>query len=500
VEIFERLRVAVLFRAALPQLPFGEPLSVRVCVSSVVDGVVERGGRVLSVTASSLRGVMRAFLFALDPTPAQVQAFRSHCGAQRFAFNFGLALVRANLDQRAAERSYGIADSDLTPVVSWSAYGLRRTWNAAKHDVAPWWAENSKEAYSSGLANLAAALSNWSSSRSGTRAGRPVAFPRFKGRRSRPSCRFTTGAFGLAADRRHVRLPRIGVVRTCESTRKLARRVEAGTARIRSATLSWQRGRWHVSFSVELPDREPTARTNGRIVGVDLGISILATLSTGERVPNGRRLDRELTRLRSAQRRMSRRQGPDRRTRTEPSNRWRKARARADRIHTRVANLRRNDIHQMSTRLVRGHEVIVIEDLYVAGMLRNKRLARHIAGAGWAEIRRQLTYKAQWAGVRLIVADRWFASSKTCSGCGAAKAKLGLSERTYVCTACGLVLDRDHNAALNLAALAADTGELRRELPDGSDVRPVVPARPAAALPREDRISGQRHRREAVAR
>src|SRR5206468_7925114 len=109
---------------------------------------------------------------------------------------------------------------------------------------------------------------------------------------------------------------------------------------------------------------------------------------------------------------VSRRRGPERRTRTEPSSRWRKARARADRIHTRVANLRRNDTHQFTTRLVRGHEVIVIEDLYVTGMLRNKRLARHIAGTGWAEIRRQLTYKAEWAGARLVVADRWFASSK----------------------------------------------------------------------------------------
>jgi putative transposase len=102
--------------------------------------------------------------------------------------------------------------------------------------------------------------------------------------------------------------------------------------------------------------------------------------------------------------------------------------------------------------------------------------------------------------VRLIVADRWFASSKTCSGCGSVKAKLALSERTFVCTACGLVLDRDLNAALNLAALAAGTGEFRRELPDGSDVRPGVSARPAVAPPREDRVSGQRHRREAAAR
>jgi putative transposase len=448
--------------------------------------------------------VIRAYLFALDPTPAQVEAMRSHCGAARVAYNWCLAQVKANWQQRAAEESYGIPADQRTPWIDTSAYGLRRAWNAAKDRVAPWWAENSKEAYASGCANLAAAL--------GHRVAGRARMPRFKAkRRARLSCRFTTGAFGLAGDRRHVRLPRIGVIRTCESTHKLARKLEAGTARIRSATLSWQRGRWHVSFSVELPDpelpdpeppdREPAPRAAGRVVGVDLGITALATLSTGERVSNGRRLDRELRRLRRAQRRVSRRRGPDRRTRIEPSNRWRKARARADRIHTWVANQRRNDTHRLTTRLVRAHEVIVVEDLHMAGMLRNKRLARHIAGAAWAEIRRQLTYKAEWAGVRLVVADRWFASSKICSGCGAAKAKLGLSERTFVCTVCGLVLDRDHNAARNLAALAAvGTGELRREQPDRTGVRPARPTAVAVGSLREESCGTQRHRREAVAR
>ncbi|MGH3833373.1 MAG: helix-turn-helix domain-containing protein, partial [Pseudonocardiaceae bacterium] len=229
--------------------------------------------------------MIRAYLVALDPTEVQAEVFRSHCGGQRYAYNFGLALVRANLDQRAAERSYGITEDQLTPAVSWSAFGLRRAWNAVKARRAPWWAENSKEAYSSGLANLATALSHWSASKSGQRVGRRVSFPRFKGRRARLSCRFTTGAFGLGPDRRHIRLPRIGLVRTHESTRQLARKVEAGTARIRSAALSCQRGRWHVAFSVELPDPQPVPRTSGRVVGVDLGIKSLAVLSTGEVVP-----------------------------------------------------------------------------------------------------------------------------------------------------------------------------------------------------------------------
>lgn len=438
--------------------------------------------------------MIRAYLFALDPTDEQVEAMRSHCGAVRVAYNWCLAQVRANWAQRAAEPTYGLTGDQLTPWINTSAYSLRKAWNAAKPEVAPWWAENSKEAYATGCANLATALGN-------RKAGR-ARMPRFKSkRRARLTCRFTTGSFGLGRDRRHVQLPVIGVVRTCESTRKLARKVEAGTARIRSATLSYQRGRWHVAFSVEVDEPAPTPRDGGRVVGVDLGITDLATLSTGEHVPNTRRLDRELRNLRRVQRTCARRCGPDRGTRTEPSNRWRKARARADAIHTRVANLRRNDTHQLTSRLVRDHDVIVIEDLHVAGMMRNRRLARHIAGANWAEIRRQLSYKAERAGARLVIADRWFASSKTCSGCGTAKAKLALSERTYVCLACGIVLDRDENAARNLAALAAvDTAQLVREQPDGTDVRRDRLAGAAVGLPREESVRTQRHHREVVAR
>lgn len=141
--------------------------------------------------------------------------------------------------------------------------------------------------------------------------------------------------------------------------------------------------------------------------------------------------------------------------------------------------------------------MIVIEDLAVANMIRNRSLARRIADASWAEIRRQLTYKTQQTGAELIVADRWFASSKTCSGCGAAKAKLALSERTYVCMSCGIVLDRDANAAINLAALAADRAQSVREQPEGTGVR--RPLADAVGLPREE-PSAQPHRRKMVSR
>ncbi len=404
---------------------------------------------------------VQAYRFALDLTPGQERTASAHAGAVRVAHNWALARVKAVMDQRAAERTYGIADADLTPAIGWSLPSLRKAWNAAKGEVAPWWREYSKEAFNTGLDALARALRNWSDSRTGRRAGRPVGFPRFKSRRrSTPSVRFTTGAIRVEVDRKHVVLPRLGRLKLHESARKLARRLDNGTGRIMSATVRRDAGRWHVAFCVEVDraDRRPARPAS--VVGVDVGVRHLAVLSTGELVPNPRHLDAAQRRLRTLARRMSRRQGPDRRTGQRPSNRWRVAQTQLGRAHARVAHLRRDGLHKLTTRLAREHGTLVVEDLNVAGMLRNRRLARHIADAGFGELRRQLAYKTEWNGGQLIVADRWYPSSKTCSACGAVKTKLALTERTFTCTICGLILDRDLNAARNLAALAALAAEV----------------------------------------
>jgi putative transposase len=177
-------------------------------------------------------------------------------------------------------------------------------------------------------------------------------------------------------------------------------------------------------------------------------------------IANPRHLEIAQRELRRLQRQASRRIGPDKRTRQQPSQRWRTTQARIARLHTAVANARRDGLHHLSTRLVRTHGTIVLETLHVAGMLRNRRLARHIAGVGMAELRRQIEYKSEWAGGRVHKADRWYPSSKTCSGCGVVKTKLRLSERTFRCGECGLVLDRDLNAARNLAALVEQVIEV----------------------------------------
>jgi putative transposase len=414
---------------------------------------------------------VQAYRFALDPSPAQERALWSHCGAARFAFNWGLAYVQAAMGQRAAEASYGIAARDLTPAISWTLPALRKAWNQAKEQVAPWWGENSKEAYNTGLDALARALGNWNQSRTGKRKGPKIGFPRFKSRRqATPAVRFTTGVIRIEPGGRHVTLPRLGTIRTHENTRKLQRRLAGGTARILSATVRQDRGgRWHVAFQAEVERAVATPARPDAVAGVDLGIKHLAVIGTGAGRPhvvdNPRHLEDALGGLRRAGRVLSRRAGPivydpvtGAKTFRQPSAGWLEAKNALARAHARVARLRADALGKLTTTLARTYGTIVAEDLNVAGMLRNPKLARHLAGASFGEIRRQLGYKTGWNGGRLAVADRWYPSSKTCSACQTVKTKLSLSVRVFTCEHCGLVLDRDVNAARNLAALAANPG------------------------------------------
>jgi putative transposase len=383
--------------------------------------------------------VTQAYRFALDPRPIQRRALASHCGAARVAHNWGLALVKIHLDQHR---------TDPRVQVPWTLPELRWEWNRAKDEVAPWWPENSKEAYASGLDGLARALRNWSDFRSGRRKGRPVGFPQFKKKgRCRDACRFTTGAIKVLPDRKHVQLPRIGVLKTHESTRKLARRLEQGTAQILSATISRTADRWFVSFTVEVQRQIPATNGKTTTIGVDVGIRHLAVLSTGEPpIPNPRALERSIRKLRRLNRELARRR--------VASRRRKRARRQLARAHVRAANLRRDALHKLTTTLANEHATVVVEHLNVAGMARNRRVARALADTGLAELRRMLAYKTTWYGSQLVVADRFYPSSKTCSACGWVKAKLTLAERTFTCEVCGLRVDRDLNAARNLAKLA----------------------------------------------
>jgi putative transposase len=213
--------------------------------------------------------------------------------------------------------------------------------------------------------------------------------------------------------------------------------------------------RWFVSFTVEVQRTIPERNHETSVVGVDAGIRHLAVLSTGAIIANPRALDSSLRKLRRLNRQLARRKiGSKRRS---------QSRARLARVHARAVNLRRDALHKLTTSLATQHGTIVVEQLNLAGMARNRRLARALADAGLGELRRQLTYKTTWYGSRLIVADRFYPSSKLCSACGWVKAKLTLAERTFACEACELRLDRDLNAARNLVKLAEHVAQGGRE-------------------------------------
>ena len=378
--------------------------------------------------------MFEAVKVALDPTPAQERLMLSHAGAARFAYNAGLAHVKAALE--AGEKP------------EWSFYSLQHWWVenrdtlAVDSDGVPWWRENSKEAANTGLRSLASALLNWSKSRKGKRKGRRVGFPKFKSKdRETPRFSYSTSGPGtgglIKGDPKALWLPRIGRVHCMEN---VTARVDG--VRVIRMTISRRAGRWYAALTVERDDQTMKQAPKGGAVGIDLGIKDLATLSDGTVIPNPRALDARLKALRKAQKALSRK--------TMGSARRGKAKEHVARLHARIADARMDAINKATTMIARTYTTVCIEDLNVAGMVKNHHLARRLSDASLGEFRRQLEYKTARTGTVLRVVDRWYPSSKTCSNCGTVKAKLSLSERVYQCDVCGLSIDRDLNAAINI--------------------------------------------------
>ena len=419
----------------------------------------------------------RAVVFSLDVSPAQERLLTSYAGSRRRAYNWVLDEVRDNLKIRASERAAGAAEAELTPALSWSAFSLNKAFNAVKEDVAPWWREVSMHAFRSGIADAAAALKNFSDSKKGSRTGRRVGFPTFKTRnRSTPSVSFVEINHQLSwlhPDRHHVRLmlpqssPDADVrrraqnltwIHTTESTRRLFTLVESGRARIQKVTISKRGGRWQAAFSVRylcgLPARRPVAQAtlHTGIVGVDAGLLHLVTLDRmipgltdkEGHIANPRVLGVQLSKLAKLDRALAR-------TEKHSKNRT-KLRQRRARLHGRIAKTRALYLHRLTNDLVDRFDAVAIEDLNLAGMGTKKgRLGRSVADASLGELRRQLEYKSADRGTSLVAVDRFYPSSKTCSCCGAARAKLPRGARVFTCESCGASLDRDVNAARNIA-------------------------------------------------
>jgi putative transposase len=392
------------------------------------------------------------FRYDLSSTPEQDAAISSHVGAVRWAYNWAIAYVSDNWE--------AVRNSSETEYVNNSAYALRKALNAVKDDVSPWWGENSKEAFATGTANAARAFKNWNSSRQGTRKGKQVGFPRFKKKSltNDGAIRFTTGALRLEGD--YIIVPRLGSIRLSERPKPVLWLLREG-ARITQIAISRNGSRWAASISVKMEDElahryfaGKTRKATKKAVGVDVGIKDAYITSDGLVVENPRHYVKLQAKLRRQQKRLSRRQGPDYKNGVAPSKRWEQARDDVRKTHARIVNTRKDFIHKTTRSLIDEHEIVVIEDLNVSSMVRNKHLSKHILDSSFYEFRRQLEYKARWYNREVILAPTFFPSSKKCSQCGEVKAKLSLSERTYNCEACGLVIDRDYNAALNLVALS----------------------------------------------
>jgi putative transposase len=397
--------------------------------------------------------VTRGFQFEVEPTtPGQTVRIAQHFGARRFAYNWALAQVKANLNARAA-------DPAVAPL-AWSFYDLRRTWNQSKQEVAPWWRACSKEAYASGIADLVAALRNWSESKHGRRSGPQVGFPRFKARhRDHGRVRFTTGAMRLEPDRRHLVLPMIGRLRSKENTRRLQRLVANGRARVLSMTLAERGGRLVVSIQAIVALRPRTPAQPDARCGIDLGIGrewavIAHGDGTIQRVTHPAPWAATQKQRRRVARQLSRR--------TVGSRGHRQARAKLAALDRRATNLRTHQTHTLTTTLARRYGTVVVEDLDVAAMGRGmgrRAFRRSVYQAGIGKVRPMLAYKCAQQGGRLLVADRWLASSKTHHGCGGHLADLKLGERTWTCPGCGQLVDRNANAALNLRDWTGPVGD-----------------------------------------
>ncbi len=404
--------------------------------------------------------IEQAYRFALAPAPEQEVFLGASAGASRFWFNQGLALVKERLDERDA------AGPDAEVNIPWSYKALCTAFrgDAIKNELAPWRGEVVTGSYQAGLEALGKALQNFSE---GRKTGRRIGFPQFRRKgQCNESIIFQRPRL---PDSRHVDLDRrLGPIRTKESMRKLTRLLERDEhARVLRSTVKRVNGGWTISFTVRRSAKQRQAYRPRVAVGVDVGIGRAAVLSTGEVFGNARPLQVALTELRRLQRQLDRQRRAnnpgnylaDGRIKPGPktwmkSQRMLRTEARISRLHARVANVRRQQAHIITTHITREYGVIGCETLAVKNLLRNRRLARHLSDVGLGMMLAQLRYKAAWAGSTLVAADRYYPSSKMCSGCGAVKAKLSLAERVFTCESCGHTQDRDENAAVNLAVMA----------------------------------------------
>jgi putative transposase len=377
---------------------------------------------------------------ALKPTKEQTAYFQKAAGTSRFVWNWGLAKWK---------QEYAVGQKP-------KAMALKKSFNAIKYKEFPWLSEMHRDCHAQPFTYLGKA---WDRFFKDIKSKKHANEPQFKKKnRSRDSFYVANDKFKL--NEKSIRLPKIGWVDLTETLRF--------EGKILGATVSRTAKVWFVAIQVDVPQHQAKKkRSGGEKIGVDFGVKAAATLSTGESILSPTPLKSALRRLKIRSRSVSRKLETGKKmkskeklirgTRLHLSNNRKKSSLKLAQLHARIANLRADFIHKFTTRLCRENQTVVIEDLHVAGMLKNEKLARSLSDVGFGTIRRQLEYKALRYDNNLIIANRWYPSSKLCSLCDWKNDSLTLKDRTWHCKNCGTVHDRDINAALNLKRLATET-------------------------------------------
>ena len=370
---------------------------------------------------------------ALSPTESQIKYFYQASGTARKVWNWALGEWK---------RQY---EAGLKP----NGMALKKQFNEIKYELYPWLREMHRDSHSQPFTNLQKA---WQSFFSSLKSKKPAYEPKFKKKgKARDSFYVANDKFKIEG--LEVKLPKVGKVRLTEPLRF--------PGKILGATVSRTAHRWFISIQVEVIDAIALKkRTSNDVVGVDLGLTAAATLSNGKQFQSPKPLKKALRRLKIRGRSLSRKKitvVDNIVQKKAPSNNRKKSSLKLARLHARIVNLRADFTHKLTTQLCRENQVIVIEDLNVKGMMANHKVARAMNDVGFYTIRQQLEYKAKRYQNNLIIAERWYPSSKLCSNCGWYYEALTLKERTWQCSSCHVVHNRDINAALNLKRLATLT-------------------------------------------
>lgn len=367
--------------------------------------------------------MLRAYKTELNPNNKQRTLFMKYAGTARFIFNWALA-------DRIERHKNGLATNK---------FEQKRRFNALKKEQYPWIYDVAYTVLEKEFDNCDLAFTNFF--RRVKNGDKKVGYPKFKSRKhSNP--KFTLRG-NITVEPNRIKLPRIGWIRLKEDNY-----LPSDDTKILSANISERAGHWFISLQVETQKELEKSILSDNILGVDLGIKSLATCSNGKVFENPKSLTRFEKVLARKQRELCRRQ--------KGSNNRDKTKQKIAKLHYKISNIRRYALNEVSHYLtaIAKPKTIVLENLNVKGMMQNRHLSKALSDVSFSELRRQLEYKAQWHGIKVIVADRFYPSSKTCSECGSVKPLLKLSERQYVCESCGAIMDRDLNAALNLASLA----------------------------------------------